>query len=94
MTEYKIAHVQEEGNDIIFVPLDCDFAQKPNEEKQEVVRSLQLFARCNGMAGQVVPVWASGPSFSFIAPLELTVYLRGLSWDFITGNINKTLACH
>ena len=41
MPRFRIAHINEQGKDIIIVPLDRDFESKSNEEQAEICAELQ-----------------------------------------------------
>ena len=84
MTTYKVAHLREQGQNMIIIPLD----QQPSDDQ---IDSLQYGASSAGLAGTVVPVWRSGSSFRFIAPQPWHPFFRGLSWNFIIANLNKRL---
>lgn len=93
MATYKIAHLREQGQDMIIVPLDSSFDYKTQSEQNEIVSALQWCARSAGLAGTVVPVWRSGSSQRFIAPQNWHPFFRSLSYSTIIANLNKELTC-
>ncbi|OZI57655.1 hypothetical protein [Bordetella genomosp. 4] len=93
MAQYKIAHIREQGQDIIIIPLGSDFGNKPSSTQEGIIESLQLCARSAGLAGTVVPVWRVGSRHSFIAPTPWHPYFKSLSWNAIMSNLNKVLTC-
>jgi len=93
VNKYKIAHIREQGQDIIIVPLDRSFEQKPNSTQQEIISALQVCASTAGLAGTVVPVWQVGSNHKFIAPRQWQSYFKSISWNFIMSNLNKELSC-
>ena len=60
MPRFKVAHIREQGIDLIIVPLDAAFGSKTSEDQQEIIAELQLHASGAGLAGTVVPVWNAG----------------------------------
>lgn len=56
MSKYKIAHLREQGQDMIIIPLDDSFHHKSNSEQQDLIASLQAYASSARLAGTVVPV--------------------------------------
>lgn len=91
MSQFKIAHIREQGINLIIIPLESDFENKSNDAQQEIIDSLQLAASSAGLAGTVVPVWRTGRQHSFIAPNRWHPFFRSLSWNQIISNLNKVL---
>lgn len=94
MAKYKIAHLREQGQDMIIVPLDGQFHYKTNSEQNDFISSLQAYARSAGLAGTVVPVWQHSGSMYFIAPRPWQLFFKSLSWNVVLANINKELTCN
>ncbi|WP_433693235.1 hypothetical protein [Paraburkholderia phenoliruptrix] len=93
MAQWKIAHIREQGVDLIIVPLERAFGNRPRVTQNEFIEALQLCADSANLAGRIVPVWQEGNSFRFIAPSNWHPFFKSLSWNFIIGNLNKTLTC-
>ncbi len=91
--KYKVAHLLEQGVNIIIVPLDSSFGSKTSSQQEEIIESLQICASSAGLAGGVVPVWQSGSRMNFIAPKNQHAFFKSISWNFIMQNINKELTC-
>jgi hypothetical protein len=69
MPKYKVAHIKEQGQDMIIVPVDSSFGNKSQEEQNEITFMLQKCATSAGLAGTVVPVWDKGGGrMAFLAP--------------------------
>jgi hypothetical protein len=92
MPHYKIAHLREQGQDMIIIPLDHSFENKTDDEQQGIITELQLHARGAGLAGIVVPVWEIGGRMKFIAPRSWHPFFRGLSLQRVFASVNKELA--
>jgi hypothetical protein len=88
---FKVAHVREQGVDLIIVPLKASFGNKTNVEQNEIVDELQRRANRAGLAGTVVPVWKAGNRMSFIAPRNWYPFFRSLSWNDVLASINKEI---
>jgi len=92
MPRFKVAHVREQGVDLIIIPLESSFGGKIASEQQEAIAELQLHARSAGLAGAVVPVWDSGGGrMSFIAPQNWHAFFQGLNLHSVAANINKEI---
>ena len=94
MSEFRIAHLREQGQDMIIVPLDHGFGQKSNAQQNEFRNSLQICARAAGLAGTVVPVWdAGGGRMGFMAPQQWRNFFASINLGIVTQNLNKILTC-
>lgn len=93
MPSYNIAHIHEQGADIIIIPLDSSFGNKSSIEQNKIQKELQLRATSAGLAGIVVPVWddAFGHLF-FLAPQNWKGFFDSINMDFIRASINRTLS--
>jgi hypothetical protein len=92
MPSFEVAHIREQGIDLIIIPLKNDFGQKGHSTQEEIVEELQLHASSAGLAGTVVPVWqSSGGRMGFIAPSNWHPFFKGLNLNFIARNINKKI---
>jgi len=92
MPRFEIAHLHEQGQDMIIVPLADSFGSKSQAEQGEIAAELQIRARSAGLKGKVVPVWGSRHSMNFIAPQLWHPFFRSIDWSFIARNINRVLS--
>jgi len=90
---YQIAHIREQGQDMIIVPVSNSVGAKSNVAQHELKSSLQYYARDAGLAGEVCLVWESGRQFYFLAPREWHGFFRSINMQFVARNINKKLTC-
>ena len=94
MTTYEVAHIQEQGVDLILIPLDSSFGFKIPIEQHKIVDVLQECATAAGLIGTVVPVWdTGGGQMAFLAPPNWHPFLSSIDLTFVTLNINRTLTC-
>lgn len=92
MPRFDVAHIREQGVDLVIIPLDRSFGHKSENDKESVVSELQARASSAGLAGTVVPVWDNGGGrMAFIAPRNWHPYFKSLSLQFIAANINREL---
>lgn len=93
MPRLKVAHLREQGVDLIIVPLDRGFGYKTQQDQQEVIDEIQMRSQSAGLAGRVVPVWDAGNGrMSFIAPQNWHAFFKGLSLRAVSANVNKELS--
>ena len=91
MPKFKVAHIKEQGIDLIIVPLESSFHHKPQHEQIEIIDELQTRATAAGLAGTVVPVWMLGNRMGFIAPPNWHPFFKNISWNDVIRNVNKEI---
>lgn len=91
MPKYKIAHIRQQGVDLIIAPLDSSFGSKSSSSQDSFIQSLEVYAHRAGLAGTVVPIWLSGRQMNFIAPRPWHPFFKLLTWNDILRNVNKEL---
>jgi hypothetical protein len=93
MSSVKVAHLRQQGQDMIIVPLDRSFAQKTENDQHATINELQMVAHSAGLAGEVVPVWDNGGGrMAFIAPNPWHPYFRSINLAFVWANVNRELS--
>lgn len=94
MAKFQVAHLREQGQDIIIVLVDRSFGYKPNTEQNEICASIQACASAAGLAGTVVPVWdGGGGRLAFLAPRPWTPFFQSMTLADVAANINRELTC-
>lgn len=68
MPTYDIAHIKEQGVDLIIVPLNSSFNNKTTKEQNEFLKIFQARSDDAGLIGTVVFIWKVGNNTNFIAP--------------------------
>jgi hypothetical protein len=92
MPRFKIAHVKEQGVNLIIVPLDSAFGHKVSGDQKQIIGELQLHARAAGLAGTIVPVWDNGGGrMAFIAPRNWHSFFASLNLQRVFAIINHEL---
>jgi len=91
MPGFKVAHIYEQGVNLIVIPLDHHFGNKPESEQLSVVEELQLHSNHAGLRGTVVPVWNDGGRMQFRAPHRMHPFFETLHPDVIEANLNKEI---
>jgi hypothetical protein len=91
MPHYKVAHLLEQGQNMIIVPLEASFDNQTTSTQQATIKELQGRAGAAGLAGTVVPVWDSGSRMKFIAPQPWHPFFQSLSMPQVMASINKEI---
>jgi hypothetical protein len=92
MPSFNVAHIREQGVDLIIIPLEGSFGSKSSADQNGIVAELEMRAHSAGLAGTVVPVWRSGGRLNFLAPPGYHPFFRSISGEFIDRNINRRLS--
>ena len=93
MSHIKVAHIRQQGVDLIIVPFDRQFGSKSRLDQNSVISQLQLIARSAGLAGTVVPVWDHGSGrMAFIAPTNWQRFFQSISLSWMWANVNRELS--
>ena len=94
MARFQVAHLREQGQDIIIVVVDRSFGHKPKAEQNQVCAGIQACATSAGLAGTVVPVWDNGGGrMAFLAPRQWVPFFQSLTLAHVAANINRELTC-
>jgi hypothetical protein len=92
MPRFNVAHLREQGQDMIIVPLDSSFGRKSSSDQRAITTDIQMHARGAGLKGTVVPVWDSGGGrMAFIAPQPWHPFFSSLNLHGVDANINREL---
>lgn len=92
MPRFKVAHLKEQGVDLIIIPLDNDFGYKTDSEQIQSVRELQRRASSAGLRGAVIPVWdGGGGRMAFRAPHNYHPYFQSIDLSVVWANVNREL---
>lgn len=91
MATFEIAHINEQGVNVVVVFLDPAVAQKSPEEQNALATGLQLCSESAGLAGNVAMIWPGG----FWAPRNQHAFFKssGGSYGELRLRINKSLSC-
>lgn len=92
MPRFDVAHIREQGVDLVIIPLDKSFGHKSENDKDSIVSELQVRASSAGLAGTVVPIWDNGGGrMGFIAPRNWHSFFKSLNLQFVAANVNREL---
>ncbi|MEF9672523.1 hypothetical protein QNM99_10265 [Pseudomonas sp. PCH446] len=95
MAKYKVAHIHEQGNDMIIIPLDSSFNSKTDGQQADAMEAFQIAASSAGLRGSVVLIWKSGSYVKFRGPQQWHPFLKSPGiYQLVMANINKELTIH
>ncbi|MGA3188264.1 MAG: hypothetical protein ABSF22_14255 [Bryobacteraceae bacterium] len=91
MPNYDIAHVNEQGIDLIIVPLESRFGLLSESEQVSEMFALQQHAQDASLRGTVIPVWESGGRMAVRAPDRWHPFFESINLAWVAANINRNL---
>lgn len=93
MPTIKVAHVKQQGVDLVIVPLDDEFGRKPERDRHAAIAELQTRSVSAGLKGTVVPVWDDGGGrMAFIAPQPWHPFFKSINLGSVWANVNRELS--
>lgn len=93
MPSYKVAHIHEQGVDLIIIPLESSFRHKTTQDQNATAVQLEARAHAAGLAGTVVLVWDAGSGrMGFLAPPNFSSFFKSVDLGFVGANINRELS--
>ncbi|APR51913.1 hypothetical protein CA223_07275 [Sphingomonas koreensis] len=92
MPSFDVAHIREQGQDMLLFPLDHSFEHKTSTEQNALVNELQLRANRAGLAGKAVGVWQCGRQTRFLGPVPWHGFLQSIDMRFVLSNVNRELS--
>ena len=93
MPKFEVAHIKEQGVDLIIIPIEDSFRLKSQKDQDAAIAELQVRASSAGLAGTVVPVWDGGSGrMAFRAPRGFHPFFESINLAVVATNINRELS--
>lgn len=94
MADFEVAHVREQGQDMIIIVVNSDIRHKTNQEQNEILSWLQDCAHAAGLAGNAALVWDAGRGqMGYLGPHQWRGFFQSINLAWVARNINKKLSC-
>jgi hypothetical protein len=94
MANFNVAHINEQGFNLIIVPLESSFDSKNLSAQNAFQNSLQACAKKAKLSGTIVLVWLNSfGQMQFLAPQNFHGFFQSIDMDFVKYNINTQLTC-
>ena len=92
MPTFKIAHLREQGVDLIIVPMERSFGNRSKSDQHAIIAQLQADAISAKLAGIITAVWDCGRGeMGFIAPQSWHLYFQSISLSWVDARLNRAL---
>ncbi len=93
MPKYEVAHIREQGQDMIIFPLEARYGHLSQADQERELDVLQLEANRAGLRGAAVAVWdAGGGRMASRGPHQWQAFLQSISLPFVRANLNKVIS--
>jgi hypothetical protein len=92
MPTFKLAHIREQGQNMLLFPLDRSFDLKSDLEKSQIVRELEDRAHRAGLAGRAAAIWESGGRTYTLGPKAWAAFLHSVSIRHVLAGVNKSIS--
>jgi hypothetical protein len=93
MPTYKVAHIHEQGQDMIIFPLGSQFGRMTSSDQDAELNTLGFRANAAGLKGAAVAVWDNGGGrMGFFGPQQWHQFLRSINLRFVLANVNKEIS--
>lgn len=92
MPSFSVAHIREQGQNMLLFPLDRRFGHKSDADQQDVLSELEFRAHDAGLAGEAVALWENGNRMHFLGPPRWHNFLGSINMRFVLANVNKKIS--
>jgi hypothetical protein len=92
MPSFNVAHLREQGQDMLLFPLDSGFGRKTSSDQRSILGELEVRAHHAGLAGRAAAVWESGGRTYTLGPPNWAGFLRSLSMRAVLANVNREIS--
>ena len=92
MPTFKLAHIREQGQNMLLFPLSGSFSHKSSREQQSILVELEDRAHAAGLAGRAAVFWESGGRTHSLGPKPWSNFLRSLSLQAVLRSVNKSIS--
>ena len=92
MPSIDVAHINEQGQNMILIPLDSSFGSKSSSDQNLALNELERRAHAAGLAGRAAVFWQHGSHGHFMGPQRWHPYLRSISMSDVLRSVNKTIS--
>ena len=93
-SKVQIAHIKEQGQDMIFIPMNSKFGARSTKDQYLIVDALESCARNARLAGGVAVLWESNERTYSIGPKPWQIFLKSIDMNYVKRRVNKELTCN
>ena len=91
MPTLKLAHVRQQGQDMILFPLAASFGQKTVADQRAALCEFERRAHAAGLRGHAAAVWDDGHRVRTLGPSHWRGFLSTIGVDWVLANVNRQI---
>jgi hypothetical protein len=91
MPSIPVAHLHEQGQDMIVVIMDKSFARAAPPHQEATIGQLQALAKLNGIKGTVAMVWDDHGKMDYLAPQPWHEFFMSITLEDVRARLNAEL---
>ena len=91
MPSFDVAHVREQGQNVLLFPLNSGIHHKTDREKAEILAELEARANAAGLAGTAAIVWEFGRRTHTYGPRNWQGFLSSLTMTAVLQSVNQQI---
>ncbi len=91
MPIFRVAHLNQDGENVIVIPLESAFSLRSTMQQKAIRDDLQSHAVAANLAGIVVPVWDVGGRMEFLAPSAWRSFFQSVTLSWVVANLNRNI---
>ncbi|MCW2315668.1 hypothetical protein M2322_001202 [Rhodoblastus acidophilus] len=92
MPSIPVAHLTEQGQDMVIVIMDPRFAQASPSQQEATIGQLQQRANACGLKGTIALVWDGGGRMDYLVPQPWHDFFRSITLDDVRARINSAIS--
>lgn len=91
MPKFPVAHLKEQGQDLVVIFVSSAMRYKTLQERQATLEDFQASSLAAGLAGTAALAWEFGSRLEYFCAPAFQTFFSSLSYEDLTANINRTL---
>lgn len=92
MPSIKVAHLREQGQDMLLFPLSNSFGSRSSSDQNSILAELERRAHSAGLAGRAAAFWEASGRTYFLGPRPWFSFLKSISIAMVLANVNREIS--
>ncbi|WP_172705021.1 hypothetical protein [Sphingomonas sp. LH128] len=92
MPKFKLAHIKEQGQNMLLFPLDASFSNNTPAQREALLQELEDRAHAAGLAGRAAVFWNTGNRTFWLGPPPWRNFLNSINMHTVLASINKSIS--
>lgn len=92
MPSFDVAHVYEQGQNMLLFPLDRKVGFKTLDQQRAILHELEDRAHGAGLAGQAAIFWEGNGRTHFLGPKAWRNFLGSIGMSDVLASVNRSIS--